>query len=103
MTILPLTDASTAPSLLRRTGGSAIDRQTGDLHDRTDFDRPGAGQGDTGRDGNRLVHVLGLDEEVAAQLLPGLRKGTVGHERLAVADADAGSGGGRWQRRGRPV
>src|SRR5262249_3038124 len=67
------------------------------------FDRPGAGQGDASGDGNSLVDVLRVDEEVAAQLLPRFRKGPVGHERLAIADADAGRRRRELKRRGSQV
>src|SRR5205085_11527657 len=41
-------------------------------------------------DGDRLVEIPGVDQEVAAQLFARLRERAVGDEPLALADADAG-------------
>src|SRR5207244_5488580 len=41
------------------------------------------------RERGRLADVLGLDQEVPAQLLPSLRKWAVGHEPLALTHANA--------------
>ena len=49
------------------------------------------------RDLDRLVEVLAVDDEVAADLLLGLGERTVGGERLAVADAHGRGVGGRAQ------
>ena len=40
-------------------------------------------------DRNRFVEVLGIDEEVAAQVFASFREGTIGHERFAITYSNA--------------
>ncbi len=56
---------------------------------------PLAAAGELGRDLDRLVEVLAVDDEVAAQLLLGLGERAVGGEHLGVAHADRGGVGHR--------
>src|SRR2546427_1849883 len=51
-------------------------------NDRPDLDRAATGHRNPRGDGNRLVEIAGIDQEVAAQLLLGLRERTVGHHPL---------------------
>src|SRR5581483_5329074 len=51
----------------------------------------------------RLVHVPGVDQEEAAQLLLRLREGPVGHRDLAAPDPDGPRGAGALERIGRDV
>src|SRR4051794_8730521 len=82
----------------RRARGKAAE-----LDDRPDLDRPLARRGDLPGDRDRLVEARGVDQEVAAELLAGLGERAVGHEPLAVADADAGGRRDRLERRRRQV
>src|SRR6266545_2893906 len=70
----------------------------GELHHRADLDRAVARPRDPGRDLDRLVEVLAVDQVVAAELLLGLGEGPVGGERLAAADLHGGRGAGRLER-----
>src|SRR4030065_235944 len=65
-------------------------RQARDLHDRPDFDGAFARARYPPGDGDRLVEVYRVDQEVAAQLLAGFREGAVGDHPLAVTHPDAG-------------
>src|SRR6266849_9230287 len=56
-----------------------LSRQARDLDDRPDLDGTLARHGNPCGDGDGLVEILGLDEEVAAQLFTRLRERTVGH------------------------
>src|SRR3989475_2183875 len=69
-------------------------------NDRPDLDRAATGHRNPRGDGNRLVEIAGIDQEVAAQLLLGLRERTVGHHPFALAYPDAGRRGGRLERGG---
>src|SRR6266480_1198491 len=75
-----------------------IRRQVRQLDDRPDLDRATPGHGNPGGDRDRLVDVARVDQEIAAQLLLGLREGTVRHHALAPTDPDAGCrrGGLEW-------
>src|SRR2546421_7060954 len=75
-------------------------RQTRYLHDRADFDGAQACRGNPCGDADRLVQILGVDEEVAAQLLARLRERPVGYQRFAGAHPDAGRRRDRVQRVG---
>src|SRR6266568_5021576 len=78
-------------------------RQACDLHYRPDFDGAGACRWNPCGDADRLVEILGVDQEVAAELLARLRERTIGHEPFAVAHPDAGRRR-RWvQRVGRQI
>src|SRR5436309_3785645 len=80
--------------------GALIGRQIRYVNDRPDLDRAATGHGNPRGDGNRLVEIAGIDQEVAAQLLLGLRERTVGHHPFALAHPDAGRRGGRLERGG---
>src|SRR5207244_6365991 len=70
----------------------------GHREDRPHLDRAIAAAGDACGDRGRLVEVPGLDQVVAAELLPGLGERPIGGDRLAALDADGGRGRGRLQR-----
>src|SRR5574341_1074376 len=56
------------------------------------LDRSPLGRRNPRRDLDRVVQVLGFDEEVAPELLFGLRERPVGGRELAVANANGGRG-----------
>src|SRR5262245_20456968 len=76
-------------SLPGRLKGFGSFRQTGDLENGTDLDRPFARAGNARGDGDRLVEVGRLDEEIASELLARFGERTVGDEPLAVANLHA--------------
>src|SRR3989442_2092738 len=80
--------------------GALIGRQVRYVNDRPDLDRAATGHGNPRRDGDRLVEIARIDQEVAAQLLLGLRERAVGHYPFALAYPDAGRRGGRLERGG---
>src|SRR2546426_7268652 len=80
--------------------GALIGRQVRYVNDRPDLDRAATGHGNPRRDGDRLVEIARIDQEIAAQLLLGLRERTVGHYPFALAYPDAGRRGGRLERGG---
>src|SRR5438552_10709823 len=80
--------------------GALIGRQVRYVNDRPDLDRAATGHGNPRRDGDRLVEIAGIDQEVAAQLLLGFRERAVGHYPFALAYPDAGRRGGRLERGG---
>src|SRR2546426_1592923 len=80
--------------------GALIGRQVRYVNDRPDLDRAATGHGNPRRDGDRLVEIARIDQEIAAQLLLGLRERTVGHYPFALAYPDAGRRGGRVERGG---
>src|ERR1041385_4525703 len=80
------------------SGGQVLE-----LDDRPDLHRPAPGVRNLLGDGDRLVEVPGVDHEVAAELLPGLRERTVGHLAFARPHPDALRDGGGLQRRGGDV
>src|ERR1700687_4839374 len=65
-------------------------RESRYLDTRPDFDGAFAGPRNPGGDAYRLVEILGVNHEEAAELLARLRKRTVGHEPLAITHPDAG-------------
>src|SRR5438093_995976 len=65
-------------------------RQPRYFDDRPDFDGPLASHRNPCSDGDGLIEILGLNEEVTAQLFARLRERAVGHEPFAVAHPDAG-------------
>jgi hypothetical protein len=67
-----------------------IGRQASDLYDRPDFDAAHACSWNPCGDADRLVEILGVDQELAAELFARLRKRPVSDERFAVAHSDAG-------------
>jgi hypothetical protein len=73
-----------------RSSRMLISGQARDLLHRPDLDGPFARHGNPCGNADRLVEILCLDEEVAAQLFPRLREWTIGHEPFAVAHPDAG-------------
>src|SRR2546426_2013248 len=68
-----------------RPSRTLLSRQARDLYHWPDLDGTLARRGNPCGDGDSLVEILGLDEEVAAQLFARLRERTVGHEPFAVA------------------
>ena len=62
----------------------------GEFQDGTDLDRPVAGPGDLGRQLQRLVQVVALQQVPAAQLLRTLDRRAVADLGVAVADPDTG-------------
>src|SRR2546426_9836238 len=74
-----------------------IGRQVRYVNDRPDLDPAATGHGDPRRDGDRLGEIAPIDQEIAAQLLLGLRARTGGHYPFALAYPDAGRPGGRLQ------
>src|SRR4029077_3188105 len=78
-------------------------RQPWDLYDRPDLDGPLAGHGILGGNADRLVEILGVDEEIAAQLFACLRERTVGHKPLSLPQPNAGRHGCGTQRVGSHV
>src|SRR5262245_13766416 len=60
---------------------------------RTHLDRARAGRGNTRRERDAFVKMLDVAEVVSAQRPARFGKRAVGHEPLAVADANAGCGG----------
>src|SRR5437899_12186879 len=65
-------------------------RQARYLHDRPDFHGSLACSRNPCGDADRLVEILGVDQEVAAELFARFRERTVGYKRFAVAHAHAG-------------
>src|SRR6185369_11688101 len=65
-------------------------RDSWDFDDGADFNGASAGAGDFRGDADGFVEVLGIHQEIAAELLAGLGKRSVGDESLAVAHTDAG-------------
>src|SRR5262245_26350514 len=63
-----------------------LHRQPHDLPHRPDLDRSDARARNPSSDADRLVEILGIDKEVAGDLLARLHERTVGHETLAVPD-----------------
>src|ERR1700686_1306235 len=62
--------------------------------DRPDLDRAEPRARNPRGDGKGRIEILGLDQIIAAELLAGFRERAVGGERLAVAHAHGGRGGG---------
>src|SRR5262245_27014099 len=89
-----------ADRLLTRAVLLGFLRKSRDLHHRTDFDRAQARARDLFRDAYRLVEVLGVDQEIAAEMLARLGERAVGHEPFAFAHPDAGRRRSRMQRGG---
>jgi hypothetical protein len=73
-----------------RSSRTRLGRQARDLHDRPDFDGAQACPWNPCGDADRLVGILGVDQELAAELFVRLRERSVGDERFAVAHPDAG-------------
>src|SRR6185369_2495969 len=85
------------PLQVSRTAAGQIDTpnklncgQAGNFYDRPDFHRAIAPSRNLPCDFDGLIEVPGVDQEVAAKLLAGLREGAVGHKPLAIAGTDAG-------------
>src|SRR5213594_1900214 len=76
-----------------------ISGQARDLLHRTDLDGSDARPWNPSSDGDRLVEILGIDQEVAGDLLAGLHEWAVGDETFAVADPDDRRRRRRMQRR----
>ena len=64
-------------------------RQPLDLSHRSDFNSSDPCSGNPGGDVDRLVKILGVDQEIAADLLARFSERTVGHEPFAVANYNA--------------
>src|SRR5438445_11797570 len=69
-----------------------------ELHDRAHLERAVLRAGNARRHLDRVLHVLGVDQVIAPQLLLGLDVGPVGRRDLAVANANAGRGVGGLER-----
>src|SRR2546428_12091428 len=80
--------------------GTLIGRQVRYVDDRPDLDRAATGHGNPGGDGDRLVEIARIDQEVAAEPLLRLRERTVSHHPFTLAYPDAGRGGGGLARGG---
>src|SRR5215475_11549404 len=65
-------------------------RQARDLYYRPHLDGAFARHGNPSGNADRLVEIVCLDEEVAAQLFPRLRERTIGHEPFAIAHPHTG-------------
>src|SRR5438034_1339335 len=95
-----------SPSSISRTASARIDtpaeiilsfcdgyltrRQACYLHYRPDFDGADTCPWNPCGDADRLVEILGVDQEVAAELFARLRERTIGQQPFAVAHPDAG-------------
>src|SRR5579872_3046602 len=79
---------------------SAHRRQILDLDDWTDLHDPFASSGNSGRNADGFIEIIGVNHEEAAELLASFCKRAVGDEALALANADAGGGGDGLQGRG---
>src|SRR5262249_38476842 len=87
----------------RRTDGiqsTLVSRQPRNFHHRANFNGSLGGRRNALGDGDCFVKVPSVDDVEAAQLFACLGERTVGDERLAVADADAGRRRDRMQWRG---
>src|ERR1700760_889983 len=73
---------------VKRRGGSGVSRKLGEDHDGPDFDAAETSGRDTGCNRGCFVHACRFDQVVAAKQLLGLCEGTIGGERLAVADTN---------------
>src|SRR5882757_8939099 len=83
-------------SALTRRPGMTASLSTIDP-DRPDLDRTRLGAGNARGNGDRGVEILGLDQIVAAELLPRFRERTIRRQSLAVANAHGGRGRCRLQ------
>ena len=90
-------------ALAGAAGSGELRRQSRDVHDGPDLDGAVAGRWNPRCDRDRLIPVLGLDQVVAAEILPRLRERAIGQHRLTVAHADAGRRRDRVQRAGAQV
>src|SRR5215467_11376071 len=86
----PLRVLSTESCASRR-GGLGAD------HNRPDFDRTSASNRNTRSNRDGFVEVLGVDQNVAAQLFLGFGEGAVGNDSLAFANANDRCGRGGLQ------
>src|SRR5262245_42075813 len=73
--------------------------QPHDLSHRPDLDRSNARSRNPSSNADRLIEILGMDQEVAGDLLARLHERTVGHETFAVADPNDRRRRRRLQRR----
>src|SRR5713226_10375555 len=80
-----------------------VGRQARDLLHGPDLDGSDARPWNPSSDADRLVEILGMDQEVAGDLLARLHEWTVGHETFAVADPNDGRRRRRMQRRGTQI
>src|SRR5262245_47164330 len=88
-----MTNSTTASYSKQQTSSTDLYDLRCHFDHRTHLDRARAGRGNTRRERDGFVEILDVDEVVAAQLLARFGKRAVGHEPLAVADANAGCGG----------
>src|SRR5258708_39638326 len=65
-------------------------RQSLDLPHRPDFNSSDPRSGNPTSDVDGFIEILGVDQEIAANLLPRLREWTVGHVPFPVADLHTG-------------
>src|SRR5688500_15229985 len=78
--------------------GSSL-RQACDLDQRPDLDGSNARAGNSRGDADRFVAILGMDQEIARDLLPRLDERPVGHDGFAIAHSNDGRRRRRLQRR----
>jgi RNA polymerase sigma-70 factor, ECF subfamily len=77
--------------------------QTGNLHDRTNFDRTPLRCRDSRGDSDGFVQIFRVNQVVTAELFPCFREGAVCHQALVVPHLDTGRGGRQMERRGRQI
>ena len=75
-----------------RPSRTHIGREARDLHDRPEVDGAQVCPWNPCGGADRLVEILGVDQELAAELFARLCERPVGDERFAVAHPDAGRG-----------
>lgn len=79
-----------------------LSRQARDLLYLSDLDRSDPRPWNSSSDADRLVEILGIDQEVSGKLLARLHERTVGHEWFTVAHPHGNRRGDRLQRRRAP-
>jgi hypothetical protein len=83
-------DASEPRTKLANTFNILLSRQTRDLDQWPHLDGSDARPWNANSDGDRLVRIFGLDQEVTGELFASLHERTVGHERFTVAHPHEG-------------
>jgi hypothetical protein len=83
-------DASKPRTKLANTFNILLSRQTRDLDQWPHLDGSDARPWNANSDGDRLVRIFGLDQEVTGELFASLHERTVGHERFTVAHPHEG-------------
>ena len=78
-------DASEPRTKLANTFNILLSLQTRDLDQGPHLDGSDARPWNANSDGDRLVRIFGLDQEVTGELFASLHERTIGHERFTVA------------------